>query len=78
MGGMLGGGALRGSLARTVSLTVLVSQSWPVVWEENGIPSYSMMRMSLALLVVSSGLSIMARVVLVLVSTLVVIAPAPS
>ena len=78
MGGLLLWGAVKGSLARTVSLMVLVSYSLTVVHKETGLPSYSKIWVSMALLVVSSCPSIMARVVLVSGSSLKPGMPAPS
>ena len=74
---MFGGGALSGIFARTTSRSLSVSQSLPVVLAETGMPSNSVMNVSLVLLAVTSGLSIMARVILVVGSVLVAVAPAP-
>ena len=70
IGGLLLSGAVKGSLARTVSLTVLVSYRHPVVCDETGLPSNSMILVSMALLAVSSCPSIMAKVIILLGSTL--------
>ena len=69
---MFGGGALRGSLARTTLWLLSVSQRVPVFLAETGMPSNSVMNVSLVLLAVNSGPSIMARMILVVGSVLVV------
>ena len=67
IGGLLLRGAMKGSLARTVSLMVLVSYRRPVVCAETGLPSNSMILVSMAL---SSCTSIMAKVIFLSGSTL--------
>ena len=64
------GGAVKGSLARTFSLVMLVMNIFPVVWAETSIPSCSKFRVSLPRWAVASTPSIISRVVLMAGSSL--------